>query len=1045
MTLESKEGDDPLSVALEESDICIQIYDLPKGFASENVLKSVGNYIGKFVKSDPNNFKTSWKSFLRIRVTLQVCKPLKRRMKIKREGGNWGWINFKYERLSTYCFVCGMLGHADRDCAVVYANPEKEVERAYGPWLRAPTRNIQVNTGAKWLRNSGSKGSSSLEYGGSSVFRSAARRDDLGPDFVEVDGIVREKSGVQSGITVISRNQGDREEFEIQNADNDAGINDVVVELKRKRMKGNTDGEDSIVVKDASENFIDVEIVVEQVGRWRFTGFYGYPERRRRYDSWNLLRNLARTSNLPWCVMGDFNDLMYATEKEGGRNHPRRLLDGFCNVIEESGLHDLGFSGHRFTWERGRGTDQWIQERLDRGLANTAWRNLFPDAEIKVVEVSTSDHLPLFLHLNKKIYVPKSRRFKFENLWLREKDCKEIVESSWNEERDASILWKIHNCSNKLEEWGGGIVKEFKQNLQNARNEMRRFRARKDRYGVRKYDIAMQEYHELLKRQEVYWQQRAKQFWLREGDSNSRFFHKTSGVMEGLTDRELVNKVTNEQNESLMILATDEEVLANILKSCLNQLISDKQSAFVEGRLLTDNALIAFEMNHYIKRKTQGKTGVVGLKLDVSKAYDRLEWRFLEQMLKRFGFSESWVDRMMLCVKSVSYTFTHNGSIFGEVIPERGLHQGDPISPYLYILCVEGLSSIIRRNEAVGLIHGCVIARGAPAISHLLFADDCYLFFRAANVEAKIVKDILNRYERMSGQAINFHKSSVNFSPNTAASVRQEICQSLGVREVYDPGKYLGMPMRVGRKKVETFQFLKDRVKQKLQGWGNKSISKAGKLILLKTAAQSIPNFWMNLLLIPEEICDDIEKIMNSFWWCNGSSTSKGIKWISWKRLCVVKEGGGLGMKDLHNFNLAMLAKQGWRLVNNDNSLVSRLMQDRYYPKGDFLNATVGPNPSFMWRSIMAAQDLVRQGCRKRIGDGMSTRVWRVPWLPDSRDGCLITEMPIELEEATVAGLMDESGLKWDEDILQDLCNERDRELILQIPIPVQNREDNWF
>ncbi|KAL8125715.1 hypothetical protein AgCh_013104 [Apium graveolens] len=777
-------------------------------------------------------------------------------------------------------------------------------------------------------------------------------------------------------------------------------------------------GEDSIVVKDASENFIDVEIVVEQVGRWRFTGFYGYPERRRRYDSWNLLRNLARTSNLPWCVMGDFNDPMYATEKEGGQNHPRRLLDGFCNVIEESGLHDLGFSGHRFTWERGRGTDQWIQERLDRGLANTAWRNLFPDAVIKVVEVSTSDHLPLFLHLNKKIYVPKSRRFKFENLWLREKDCKEIVESSWNEERDASILWKIHNCSNKLEEWGGGIVKEFKQNLQNARNEMRRFRARKDRYGVRKYDIAMQEYHELLKRQEVYWQQRAKQFWLREGDSNSRFFHKyassrqrnntvtrlkdkhgvwkedvmevqhvisdyfgelfrTSGAMEGLTDRELVNKVTDEQNESLMILATDEEVrkaifsmhsdkspgpdglnpmfyktfwpvvcndvvnfcnkfisegvlpdginhtlvclipkvkqpeqmtdmrlislcnvlfrilfkvLANRLKSCLNQLISDKQSAFVEGRLLTDNALIAFEVNHYIKRKTQGKTGVVGLKLDVSKAYDRLEWRFLEQILKRFGFSESWVDRMMLCVKSVSYTFTHNGSIFGEVIPERGLRQGDPISPYLYILCVEGLSSIIRRNEAVGLIHGCVIARGAPAISHLLFADYCYLFFRAANVEAKIVKDILNRYERMSGQAINFHKSSVNFSPNTAASVRQEIYQSLGVREVYDPGKYLGMPMRVGRKKVETFQFLKDRVKQKLQGWGNKSISKAGKLILLKTAAQSILNFWMNLLLIPEEICDDIEKIMNSFWWCNGSSTSKGIKWISWKRLCVVKE-----------------------------------------------------------------------------------------------------------------------------------------------------------
>lgn len=108
------EGDDPLSVTLEESDIWIQVYDLPKGFTSENVLKSVGNYIGKFVKSDSNNFNSSWKPFLRIRVTIQVSKPLKRCMKIKMEGGNWSWINFKYERLSTYCFVCGILGHSDK-------------------------------------------------------------------------------------------------------------------------------------------------------------------------------------------------------------------------------------------------------------------------------------------------------------------------------------------------------------------------------------------------------------------------------------------------------------------------------------------------------------------------------------------------------------------------------------------------------------------------------------------------------------------------------------------------------------------------------------------------------------------------------------------------------------------------------------------------------------------------------------------------------------------------------------------------------------------
>lgn len=94
----------------------------------------------------------------------------------------------------------------------------------------------------------------------------------------------------------------------------------------------------------------------------------------------------------------------------------------------------------------------------------------------------------------------------------------------------------------------------------------------------------------------------------------------------------------------------------------------------------------------------------------------------------------------MACVKSVTYNFVNNGRVFGDVQPQRGIRQGDPISPYIYILCAEGLSSIIRRHEDVGLIHGVAIARGAPRISHLLFADDCYMFFRASGVEAKTVK-----------------------------------------------------------------------------------------------------------------------------------------------------------------------------------------------------------------------------------------------------------------------------------------------------------------
>lgn len=108
-----------------------------------------------------------------------------------------------------------------------------------------------------------------------------------------------------------------------------------------------------------------------------------------------------------------------------------------------------------------------------------------------------------------------------------------------------------------------------------------------------------------------------------------------------------------------------------------------------------------------------------------------MEWCFFENMMVRFGFSAIWITKIMGYLKSVSYNFLHDDVEFGEVKPQLSVWQGDPISPYIYILCAEGLSSIIRRNEDDGLLHGCTIVRGAPTISHLLFADDCYLFFKS--------------------------------------------------------------------------------------------------------------------------------------------------------------------------------------------------------------------------------------------------------------------------------------------------------------------------
>lgn len=217
------------------------------------------------------------------------------------------------------------------------------------------------------------------------------------------------------------------------------------------------------------------------------------------------------------------------------------------------------------------------------------------------------------------------------------------------------------------------------------------------------------------------------------------------------------------------------KVLVNRLKQVLPRLISKAQSAFVAGRSIMDNVIVAFEMIHYMKRKSKGKDGTVALKVDMSKAYDRIDWGYLKNIMLKMGFAPRWVEMMMLCVSSVSYNVLVNGEIVGPIQPRRGLRQGDPLSSYLFIICAEGLSSLIEKAEARGAIHGVKICRGAPTVSYLLFTDDSYFFFRDSSHECMVMRDILQTYERGSGQAINLSKSGIFYSTNISVSRRAEI------------------------------------------------------------------------------------------------------------------------------------------------------------------------------------------------------------------------------------------------------------------------------
>ncbi|KAK2456657.1 hypothetical protein QL285_004005 [Trifolium repens] len=331
------------------------------------------------------------------------------------------------------------------------------------------------------------------------------------------------------------------------------------------------------------------------------------------------------------------------------------------------------------------------------------------------------------------------------------------------------------------------------------------------------------------------------------------------------------------------------KVLANRLKEVLDKCISDNQSAFVPGRSILDNAMATIEIVHFMKSKTREKQGEVALKLDISKAYDRLDWDYLRDIQNIMGFSQKWISWIMLCVETVEYSVILNGS----------------------------LSALIRKAECRGDIHGIKICRNAPIVSHLLFADDCFLFFQAEENEATIMKEILSTYENASGQSINLQKSEIFYIRNVSEPVKNSITNILGVRQ------------------------------------------------------------------------------------------------------------------------------QAWKLFTNPDNLITRLFKVKYYPNSDFLNSSIGHNPSYVWRSIWSAKFVVRNGYKWSIGPGFDIPLWNQKWLSDGSDLQPPFNLDLELLNMTVSDMMVTNGRSWNTPLIRDLFDPSAASKILQTPLIESVNHDN--
>ncbi|KAL0357982.1 UNVERIFIED_CONTAM: putative mitochondrial protein [Sesamum calycinum] len=314
-------------------------------------------------------------------------------------------------------------------------------------------------------------------------------------------------------------------------------------------------------------------------------------------------------------------------------------------------------------------------------------------------------------------------------------------------------------------------------------------------------------------REMLCWQQRSKEHWLANGDGNTRFFHSQASAHKRF---KTITKLKNSEG--------------NHMKGIMDSIVSPSQSAFIPGRLITDNVLLAFELNHYLKAPSRSNNASVALKLDMSKAYDRVEWPFLRYILLKL------------------------------------------------VLRVEAFSCMLQEVERRGGVQGVAVCAAAPKISHLLFADDTLLFCKVKGEKIEEIQRILTIYERASRQVVNFSKSNMVISGRIGEEEKQRLANRLGVRD----------------------------------------------------------RMWTRI--------------------ADGIVAGKGV-------LIKPTRMGGLGFRSLKNFNLALLVKQGWRLLTQPNTMLSRVLKAKYFPHCSFWEASKGSRPSLTWRSLLATKEILREGC----------------------------------------------------------------------------------
>ncbi|CAL1358518.1 unnamed protein product [Linum trigynum] len=849
---------------------------------------------------------------------------------------------------------------------------------------------------------------------------------------------------------------------------------------------------------DKGPQFFHFRCVDLQVNRTvELTAIYAKPNDHDRRPLWDSLRHIEQNMKSPWLLVGDFNSICSASDRQGGAGFNSQRTTHFNECISDCNLIDVGFTGPRFTWTNGR-----LSQRLDRALCNRDWLDCFPETSNTHLPRVRSDHRPVLVRSSMDQPSPRKKRpFRFLAAWLCHESFPSTIDSAWTRGRDFNL--SLIDFQEALQTWNKNVFGNIFKRKRALSNKLARWELINDRHpnprSLQEETRVREELEKTLWQEELLWLQKSRDNWINNGDSNTPFFHSSTIARrrrnkilklqnnEGawIEDQDTLQKMSRDFYIELFTAETDtaqnfcadfripeanslsrlasvptvEEIrsiirnmgslkapgkdgfhaifykrcwntiqaelrdfiarcfqepksirrcnstlltllpkvdspsnmpqfrpiglcnvsykivakcLADRLKLLMPDLVDENQTSFVPKRHITSNIIILQEIIHTMNQ-LKGVKGLMVLKIDLAKAYDRISWSFLLSTLEAAGFPQEFISLVMACVTTASFQVLWNGSCTEEFKPTRGLRQGCPLSPYLFTLCMERLNHNIKKSVECGKWKPICLSKNGPPLTHLFFADDLVLLAEADANQARVVMSCLDQFCSASGEKVSKEKSRVYFSRNTKERTKNRLSGLMGIPRTSNLGKYLGVPVIHGRVTKETYKYILENIDRRLASWKTKSLSLAGRVTLATSVLNALPNYTMQTAVLPCNVCDQIDKKIRGFVWGRDNGKDKAHL-VTWERICKSKEEGGLGLRSARALNLAYLMKLGWQFLNNDESLWVRVLHAKYVKQNDDGSVAFRQQRvSRLWKGIKDALPLLKQNTIWDIRDGRAS------------------------------------------------------------------------